>query len=193
MRKTHKNNNSIACDNLYTRQKTKTMIAYTDIMKKTMTNKTTTSFSTLNNRNYTRKVYSLDNSVNYYRPMLNKQKGRVYFAMQKTKQVKYKKEDAMHKSVSIENVALSTECASDEINTRIDTQNLISSALSKLDDRRKKIIQMRFAIGYDREHTPTEIAKQFNLSPRRIADIVNSALHKMKKTHMRQFVHYTNV
>ena len=193
MRKTHKNNNSITCDNLYTIHLSKTMIGYTDNMKKTMTNKTTTSFSTLNNRNYTRKVYSLDNSVNYYRPMLNKQKGRVYFAMQKTKQVKYKKEDAMHKSVSIENVALSTECASDEINTKIDTQNLISSALSKLDDRRKKIIQMRFAIGYDREHTPTEIAKQFNLSPRRIADIVNSALHKMKKTHMRQFVHYTNV
>ena len=158
-----------------------------------MTNKTTTSFSALKNRNYSRKVYSLDNSVNYYRPRLSEQKGRVYFAMQKTKQVKYKKEDAMHKSVSIENVALSTECASDEINTKIDTQNLISSALSKLDDRRKKIIQMRFAIGYDREHTPTEIAKQFNLSPRRIADIVNSALHKMKKTHMRQFVHYTNV
>ena len=162
-------------------------------MRKTMTNKTTTSFSALKNRNYSRKVYSLDNSVNYYRPRLSEQKGRVYFAMQKTKQVKYKKEDAMYKSVSIENVALSTECASDEINTRIDTQNLISSALSKLDDRRKKIIQMRFAIGYDREHTPTEIAKQFNLSPRRITEIVNSALHKMKKTHMRQFVHYTNV
>ena len=193
MKKTNKNNNSIKCDTLYTIQTSKTMIGYTDIMKKTMTNKTTTSFSALKNRNYTRKVYSLDNSVNYYRPTLNKQKSKVYFAMQKTKQVKYKKEDAMYKSVSIENVALSTECASDEINTRIDTQNLISSALSKLDDRRKKIIQMRFAIGYDREHTPTEIAKQFNLSPRRIADIVNSALHKMKKTHMRQFVHYTNV
>ena len=40
MRKTHKNNNSIACDTLYTRQKTKTMIAYTDIMKK-ITNKKT--------------------------------------------------------------------------------------------------------------------------------------------------------
>ena len=40
MRKTHKNNNSIKCDTLYTRQKTKTMIAYTDIMKK-ITNKKT--------------------------------------------------------------------------------------------------------------------------------------------------------
>ena len=40
MRKTHKNNNSIACDNLYTIQTIKSMIAYTDIMKK-ITNKKT--------------------------------------------------------------------------------------------------------------------------------------------------------
>ena len=33
MRKTHKNNNSIKCDNLYTIQTSKTMIGYTDIMK----------------------------------------------------------------------------------------------------------------------------------------------------------------
>ena len=35
MRKTHKNNNSINCDTLYTIQTSKTMIVYTDIMKKT--------------------------------------------------------------------------------------------------------------------------------------------------------------
>ena len=35
MRKTHKNNNSIKCDTLYTRHLSKTMIGYTDIMKKT--------------------------------------------------------------------------------------------------------------------------------------------------------------
>ena len=33
MRKTHKNNNSIKCDNLYTRHLSKTMIGYTDNMK----------------------------------------------------------------------------------------------------------------------------------------------------------------
>ena len=32
MRKTHKNNNSINCDTLYTIQTSKTMIVYTDIM-----------------------------------------------------------------------------------------------------------------------------------------------------------------
>ncbi len=34
MRKTHKNNNSIKCDNLYTIQTIKSMIGYTDNMKK---------------------------------------------------------------------------------------------------------------------------------------------------------------
>ena len=33
MRKTHKNNNSIKCDTLYTIQTSKTMIVYTDNMK----------------------------------------------------------------------------------------------------------------------------------------------------------------
>ena len=33
MRKTHKNNNSITCDNLYTIHLSKTMIGYTDNMK----------------------------------------------------------------------------------------------------------------------------------------------------------------
>ena len=42
MRKTHKNNNSITCDNLYTIQTSKTMIGYTDIMKNKQQTKETT-------------------------------------------------------------------------------------------------------------------------------------------------------
>ena len=38
MRKTHKNNNSIKCDNLYTIHLSKTMIGYTDNMKNKLTN-----------------------------------------------------------------------------------------------------------------------------------------------------------
>jgi len=38
MRKTHKNNNSITCDNLYTIHLSKTMIGYTDNMKNKLTN-----------------------------------------------------------------------------------------------------------------------------------------------------------
>ena len=33
MKKTHKNNNSVTCDNLYTIHLSKTMIGYTDNMK----------------------------------------------------------------------------------------------------------------------------------------------------------------
>ena len=38
MKKTHKNNNSVTCDNLYTIQTSKTMIGYTDNMKNKQTN-----------------------------------------------------------------------------------------------------------------------------------------------------------
>ena len=38
MKKTHKNNNSVTCDNLYTIQTSKTMIGYTDNMKNKLTN-----------------------------------------------------------------------------------------------------------------------------------------------------------
>jgi DNA-directed RNA polymerase sigma subunit (sigma70/sigma32) len=87
----------------------------------------------------------------------------------------------MHKSVSIENVALSTQCDSDEVNTKIDTQNLISSALSQLDDRKKSIIQMRYAIGYDIVHTRVEIAKKFNICTTYVATLEHIALHKMRR------------
>ena len=40
MRKTHKNNNSVTCDNLYTIQTSKTMIGYTDNMIKNTNKKT---------------------------------------------------------------------------------------------------------------------------------------------------------
>ena len=38
MKKTHKNNNSVTCDNLYTIHLSKTMIGYTDNMKNKLTN-----------------------------------------------------------------------------------------------------------------------------------------------------------
>jgi len=38
MKKTHINNNSVTCDNLYTIQTFKSMIGYTDIMKNKQTN-----------------------------------------------------------------------------------------------------------------------------------------------------------
>ena len=148
-----------------------------------MTNKTTTSYSVIAKRYYTRKVYPMNNSVNRYLPKTQKHnnKPNVYFSMQKRKQVKRTKEDALNKSVPLESVALNSECHSDDIINRIDTQNLISNALSKLDDRRKKVIQMRYAIGYDREYTRPEIAKEINRSSDWVATLEATALHKMRK------------
>jgi hypothetical protein len=79
------------------------MIGYTDIMKKTMTNKTTTSYSALADRDYTRKVYPLNNSVNQYLHKFYIQNNRRYFAVQKRKQVKKRKEDAKVQILNTEN------------------------------------------------------------------------------------------
>ena len=156
-------------------------------MKKTMTNKKTTSYSALKNRDYERKVYSLDNSVNYYRHRFYNKNDRNYFVVQKTKQVKKIKEDAFYKSVSIENVdKMTTECTSDEIHTRIDSETLISKVLCKLDDRRRKVIQMRYAIGYDTKHTRVQIAKEFNISTTYAEHLEYDAMRTMKKHILRQ-------
>ena len=162
------------------------MIVYTDIMKKTMTNKTTTSYSDLANRDYTRKVYPLNNSVNYYRPRYYKQtlaseKTKDYFAMQKTRQVKKRKEDALFKSSNIESVALSSECTSDEIHARIDSQTLITTVLSKLKPREERIIRMRFGINCKNQegYTLQEVADSLNICKQTVKAIEFRSLRKM--------------
>jgi len=181
MRKTHKNNKSINCDTLYTIQTSKTMIGYTDIMKKTMTNKTTTSYSALADRDYTRKVYPLNNSVNQYLHKFYIQNNRRYFAVQKRKQVKKRKEDALFKSSNIESVALSSECTSDEIHARIDSQRLTTTALLKLKPREERIIRMRFGINCKNEegYTLQEVADSLNICRQRVREIEAKALRNM--------------
>ena len=155
-------------------------------MKKTMTNKTTTSYSALADRDYTRKVYPLNNSVNYYRPryakkILASEESKDYFAMQKTKQVKKRKEDALYKSSNIESVALSSECISDEIHARIDSQRLTTTALLKLKPREERIIRMRFGINCKNEegYTLKQIADSLNIGQERVRAIEAKSLRKM--------------
>ena len=155
-------------------------------MKKTMTNKTTTSYSALADRDYTRKVYPLNNSVNYYRPRYAKQilaseKTKDYFAMQKTRQVKKIKEDALYKSSNIESVGLSSECTSDEIHARIDSQTLTTTALLKLKPREERIIRMRFGINCNNEegYTLKQVADSLNICQERVRAIEAKSLRKM--------------
>ena len=155
-------------------------------MKKTMTNKTTTSYSALADRDYTRKVYSLNNSVNQYTPryakqMLASEEVKNYFAMQKRRQVKKRKEDAIYKSVNIESVALSSECTSDEIHARIDSQTLTTTALLKLKPREERIIRMRFGINCKNQegYTLQEVADSLNICRERVREIEAKSLRKM--------------
>ena len=155
-------------------------------MKKTMTNKTTTSYSALADRDYTRKVYSLNNSVNQYMPryakkMLASEEVKNYFAMQKRRQVKKRKEDAIYKSVNIESVALSSECTSDEIHARIDSQTLTTTALLKLKPREERIIRMRFGINCKNEeaYTLKQVADSLNICKERVREIEAKSLRKM--------------
>jgi len=156
-------------------------------MKKTMTNKTTTSYSALADRDYTRKVYPLNNSVNYYRPRYAKQtlaseEVKDYFAMQKTRQVKKRKEDALYKSSNIESVALSSKCTSDEIHAKIDSQTLITTALLKLKPREERIIRMRFGINCKNEeaYTLKQVADSLNISSERVRSVEAKALRILK-------------
>ena len=151
-------------------------------MKKTMTNKTTTSYSALADRDYTRKVYPLNNSVNQYIHKFYTQNDRIYFAVQKRKQVKKRKEDALFKSSNIESVALSSECTSDEIHARIDSQTLTTTALLKLKPREERIIRMRFGINCKNEeaYTLKQVADSLNISSERVRSVEAKALRILK-------------
>ena len=158
----------------------------TYIMNIRMTDQTTTSYSALANRDYTRKVYPLNNSVNYYRPryatqILASEEVKDYFVMQKTRQVKKRKEDALFKSSNIESVALSSECTSDEIHARIDSQRLTTTALLKLKPREERIIRMRFGINCKNEegYTLQEVADSLNICRQRVREIEAKTLRNM--------------
>ena len=136
--------------------------------------------STIKKRYYTRKVYSLDNSVNYYRPMLRKEKGKVYFAMQKTKQVKYKKEDAIFKSTDMSAADnMISEINFDSIIAKKQIKDKITQALTYLTPREERILRMRFGVGMNTDHTLREVSSKLFVNPERIRQIEAKALRKL--------------
>ncbi|NIP38328.1 MAG: hypothetical protein GWO07_05465 [Candidatus Dadabacteria bacterium] len=56
----------------------------------------------------------------------------------------------------------------------------ISKALSKLSEREKTIINMRFGIGYEQNYTLDEIGNSYDLTRERILQIERNALIKIK-------------
>ena len=142
-----------------------------------MTDKTTTHYSELKNRNYTRKVYEMNNSEYYYRPTIHNN----HFAMQKTKQVKKIKEDAFYNSDSIENIELVAADEPKSLFELTEEKNTVTQALLKLTPREERVIRMRFGIGTNIDHTAEEVGQVFSVTRDRIFQIESKALLKLKK------------
>jgi RNA polymerase primary sigma factor len=70
----------------------------------------------------------------------------------------------------------------------------IQAALSTLDKREEKIVQMRFGIGEKMDHTLEEVGQNFDLSRERIRQIEDKALRKLRQSSrtdkLRSFIHH---
>ena len=58
----------------------------------------------------------------------------------------------------------------------------IQAALSTLNEREERIVQMRFGIGETRDHTLEEVGQNFDLSRERIRQIEDKALRKLRQS-----------
>lgn len=54
--------------------------------------------------------------------------------------------------------------------------------LSQLSDWEQCVLQLRFGLGPDDEHTPNEIASKLSISPRRVLEIEAEALEKLRRS-----------
>lgn len=74
--------------------------------------------------------------------------------------------------------------------THQDLKSHIRQILSQLPEREAKVIQMRFGLGYDCEHTLEEVGKAFAVTRERIRQIEAKALNKLPKysKHLKTFL-----
>lgn len=56
----------------------------------------------------------------------------------------------------------------------------LESALSRLTDRERRVVRMRFGIGYEREHVYSEMATELGVSLERVRQILVRAMAKMR-------------
>lgn len=69
----------------------------------------------------------------------------------------------------------------DEIDTKLKLEKLDVIISGCLDDRERKIIEMRYGLKGQKEYTQREIAKAFNISRSYVSRIEKSALEKLRK------------
>ena len=68
----------------------------------------------------------------------------------------------------------------DDINKDYQTM-VVKKILSGLNERDRKVVEMSFGIGYEREFTPQEIGEELGLTGERVRQIKNSAIPRLKK------------
>jgi RNA polymerase primary sigma factor len=70
----------------------------------------------------------------------------------------------------------------------------IQAALSTLNKREERIVQLRFGIGEKQDHTLEEVGQDFDLSRERIRQIEDKALRKLRQSSradkLRSFINY---
>ncbi len=64
----------------------------------------------------------------------------------------------------------------------------IQRALARLSDRERFVVQMRFGIGEDRDHTLSEVAKVLGVSLERVRQIQVRAVNKMRTPGLRKAI-----
>lgn len=76
---------------------------------------------------------------------------------------------------------LPDECDLDANLLQQDRKRLLAEALDCLTEREAKVLQLRFGIGTDKEHTFQEIAQMFNVTNERVRQIELQALRRLKQ------------
>ena len=64
----------------------------------------------------------------------------------------------------------------------------LSEAMERLSDRERYVVQLRFGIGVDREHTLAEVAKNLGVSLERVRQIQVRAVNKLRNPSLRRAV-----
>ena len=79
-----------------------------------------------------------------------------------------------------------------EIATASGLKNATDEILESLTEREAKVLQMRFGIGMNTDHTLEEVGKQFDVTRERIRQIEAKALRKLRhpsrSEHLRSFL-----
>ncbi len=88
---------------------------------------------------------------------------------------------AEHESLGITEVISSSECLPEEEAIYAGAKRTVRRALRDLDDRDRQILNMRFGIDCDSEHTLEEIGRKFDLTRERIRQIEEKLLNKLQR------------